>query len=411
MNLDAMFHQFIQQTEELIIQPRMGFSDIEKMREGLSKVKAFPGPSIGTITLDSFTRVGNFQKAENLLREGRHFNGYPIVAHGARKTMALIGEFMSEDFPIQVRHGSPLPLEIFRAILSAGIDATEGGPVSYCLPYGRTPLAKSIRNWEIACKEFSQGFNHIESFGGCMLGQLCPPSILNTITILEALFFRKCGVRSVSISYTQGYNYDQDVGALLALKDLATEYLLDCTWHIVLYTFMGLFPRTREGAKHIIQDSARLARTVGVQRLIVKTADESRQIPTIRNNIEAMHWAYDAQPIQDKLLPGNMGAFQEEIYKESKFLIDLVLNLCPHISDGILSAFANGYLDIPYCLHPDNPGNAKSALSREGIIFWVNKGKIPFPRRLVRCIDDDCISSGNLLKALSFNVKKYDYCN
>jgi methylaspartate mutase epsilon subunit len=407
-----MFHQFIQHTDALIIQPRMGFSDIETMREGLSKVKAFPGPSIGTITLDSFTRVGDFQKAETLLRQGQHFNGYPLVAHGTRKNRALIGEFMSEDFPIQVRHGSSLPLQIFRAIMSADIDATEGGPVSYCLPYGRTPLTASVQNWEAACKEFArqpgQDFNHIESFGGCMLGQLCPPSILNTITILEALFFSECGIRSVSISYAQGYNFYQDVAALLALKDLAAAYLHDCAWHVVLYTFMGMFPKTRQGAKRIIQDSARLARTVGAQRLIIKTADESRQIPTIESNIEAMYWAYNAQPVADALLTGNTESLKDEIYEESRFLIDLVLNLRPRIGDSIQTAFKKGYLDIPYCLHPDNLGTTKSALSKKGIILWVDRGKIPFPRRLARCIDDCGITSENLLKTLSFNVQKYD---
>lgn len=94
-------------------------------------------------------------------------------------------------------------------------DATEGGPVSYCLPYGRTPLAESVRNWTEGVRRFAAlrelGTEpHLETFGGCLLGQLCPPSLLVAVSVLEALFFHRHGVRDVSVSYAQQTHPAQD---------------------------------------------------------------------------------------------------------------------------------------------------------------------------------------------------------
>ena len=77
-----------------------------------------------------------------------------------------------------------------------------------------------------------------------MLGQLCPPGLLVAISVLEGLFFRQHGMRSVSLSYAQQTNPDQDEEAVAALRRLAAECCRDVDWHVVLYTYMGVFPRT-----------------------------------------------------------------------------------------------------------------------------------------------------------------------
>ena len=60
--ISGYFHNFIEnhRNRGLIVQPRMGFSRIEQMREGLKRVKAIPCDTIGTITLDSKTRLNLF---------------------------------------------------------------------------------------------------------------------------------------------------------------------------------------------------------------------------------------------------------------------------------------------------------------------------------------------------------------
>ena len=85
------------------------------------------------------------------------------------------------------------------------------------------PLTEAVPAWRESAEVLSEGQAegkpvHMETFGGCLLGQLCPPSLLVATSLLEALFFRACGVRSISLSYAQQTNAEQDTEALLVLR-------------------------------------------------------------------------------------------------------------------------------------------------------------------------------------------------
>ncbi|MDX6260017.1 MAG: methylaspartate mutase epsilon subunit, partial [Kribbellaceae bacterium] len=263
-----------QQAGRLVVQPRMGVSDATAMRSGLLLTKGAAATTVGTITLDSYTRVGDNLSASAALAAGIDLNGYPIVAHDVGTTRAVLDGVVGTDFPVQVRHGSPLPAAIIRSLAAAGLHATEGGPVSYCLPYSRAPLTESIPNWALSCELLAEvretGVEpHLESFGGCMMGQLCPPGLLVALSVLECMFFRQHGLRSVSLSYAQQTDPDQDAEAILAMRRLAAQWLPDVDWHVVIYTYMGVYPRTPEGASRLLEEAARLAVRTASARLIV----------------------------------------------------------------------------------------------------------------------------------------------
>ena len=119
----------------LAVQPRMGFATLDRMREGLAAVKAGPVGTIGTITVDAYTRVGQEERAERALRSGDPLNGFPITVHGTDEIMAMLAGLSDDTFPVQVRHGSADPRRIFAAAAEVGLHAIEGGPVSYNFPY------------------------------------------------------------------------------------------------------------------------------------------------------------------------------------------------------------------------------------------------------------------------------------
>ncbi|MDZ4679092.1 MAG: hypothetical protein SH848_05105 [Saprospiraceae bacterium] len=413
----SYFHEFVNATKDtLIVQPRMGFSAFSTMREGLERVKNVAAATIGTITLDSFTRTGDFASAQKAIENGSALNGYPIVSYGKSGNERLIGGLIGKDFPIQVRHGCSRPEHIFRAIVEAGIDATEGGPISYCFPYGKVPLQDSIRSWQTCSEMFAAVEDkkyHLESFGGCMMGQLCPPSMLIAITIAEALFFRRFGVQSYSVSLTQGSNIRQDIAALAALHLIGEKYLGSAdNWHVVYYTFMGKFPETMNGARALMRDSVLVAKAGGAKRLIVKTAMEAHQIPTIEDNIEALEQAHQDfhDPAAEEVLRKKDDGVVQAIYEEADFLVDLLLNLNPAIERAIELAFKKGYWDVPFCLHPNNNNAALAKLNEEGFILWANAGKIPFPKHILNLgfSNKKHLTSDELLFMLSFNQFKYD---
>ncbi|MEY9862095.1 methylaspartate mutase epsilon subunit [Catenulispora sp. GAS73] len=410
----------------LVVQPRMGFSDPAVMRLGLQRTKYAAARAVGTITLDSYTRLGEHAAARRALAAGDRLNGYPIVDHRLQDTRAMLDGIVDATFPVQVRHGSARPERIIRAVAAAGLDATEGGPVSYCLPYGRTPLSESIDCWARSCELLADlvpppRLPHVETFGGCLLGQLCPPGLLVALSLLEGLFFTQHGIASVSLSYAQQTDPVQDEHAIRALRRLAAEFLPpEVDLHVVVYTYMGVFPASDRGARRLLEESARLAVRAGAQRLIVKTAAESRRIPTIEENVRALEWAgataaAEAGPVPAPARPVDGDAGRDDpddahaVYDEARAFVEAVLDLDADVGRALLAAFGRGYLDVPYCLHPDNAGRSRSTLDGGGRLRWSAVGAMPVRPARIPGPGRPEMSSDQLLKALRAVADKFDH--
>jgi methylaspartate mutase epsilon subunit len=419
MSAGAGFGAFVaaaQETGHLVVQPRMGMSSPDEMRAGLVAVKRATPATVGTITLDSYTRGNNHAAAYSAVSAGERLNGYPIVAHGPRTTAAVLDGVLSPAFPVQVRHGSPDPRQIFAAMLKVGLSASEGGPVSYCLPYGRRPLRESVDAWGAACDFLAEARSatdgvepHLETFGGCMLGQLCPPSLLIALSVLEALFFRQHGLHSLSLSYAQQTDPDQDLEALAALSRLAGDLLAGLDWHIVVYAYMGVYPKTAQGALLLLGEAAKLAVYGGAARLIVKTRAEAHQIPTVAENIEALEHAgaVARQTVATRSgAPAPSGAVTDtELYDEARLIVEAVLGLHSDVGQALLDAFQTGLLDVPFCLHPDNHGRTRAFIDGTGRLHWSDTGALPIRRSTV---GGSRMSSRALLAALGHVAAKFD---
>ncbi|WP_405150355.1 methylaspartate mutase [Sphaerisporangium sp. NBC_01403] len=406
------FHEFMERarrTGTLVVQPRMGFGTVERMRAGLIATKNADAATVGTVTLDSYTRVGDFAAAERALRAADELNGYPIVTLGPQATSGMLDGVRDSGFPVQVRHGSASPGPIFSALMAAGLDATEGGPISYCLPYSRTPINRSVQAWREAARRFAAlaetgAVPHLESFGGCMLGQLCPPSLLIAISVLEGMFFVQQGIPSVSLSYAQQTHPGQDEEAVRALHDIAADLLPSVAWHVVIYAYMGRYPATHDGALSLLAAAARLAKRSGAARLIVKTASEASRIPSISDNVTALRVAARAGRAAERslLIPATTG-----IEAEARSIIERVLDLHADLGRALTSAFALGYLDVPYCLHPDNAGRTRSYITDDGRLQWAATGALPITNASGRPKVGG-LTSAELLHALSYVRDRYD---
>ncbi|MEU4442431.1 methylaspartate mutase [Actinosynnema sp. NPDC050801] len=402
---------------ELVVQPRMGVGDPAAMRAGLAAVRAAGVRAVGTITLDSFTRVGDHDAVRAALAAGDALNGYPIVAYPPRTTRDVLRGVAGDAFPVQVRHGSARPQDIVVALLDAGLHATEGGPLSYCLPYSRVPVAEAVRAWAESCLLLAElrdrgGRPHLESFGGCMMGQLCPPGLLVAISVLEALFFRRHGLDSVSLSYAQQTHAGQDAEAVLALRTLAAEHLSDVDWHVVLYTYMGVFPRTRRGASALLEQAAELAVRTGAERLIVKTTAEAHRIPTVEENVTALRTASRAAA---RAARGGTNAVPPEdsgVLAEARAIVEAVLDLAPDLGVALVRAVERGYLDVPYCLHPDNAGRTRAVVDRTGRLRWSRTGSLPLAGVVGATAGPGAtgaeITSTELLRSLSHVERTFD---
>lgn len=407
-----MLSKFLKGRSDLYVQPRMGMGLLENMRTGLQAVKTLDVPAIGTITLDSYTRMGQLEEAEKSIQAGLDLNGFPILAYPSSQIRDHLSSLGSEEFLIQVRHGTASPEKIFEQLVKSHLFLTEGGPVSYCLPYSRFPLKEAIASWQRACCILAHypARSHLESFAGCLLGQLCHPSVLVSLGILEALFFQQNGLKDISLSYAQNYSLIQDLAAVSALGKLAGLYLSqEIHWHIVIYTFMGLFPETTRGYEKILKESVQLAILSGAKRIIVKTCEESRQIPTVSSNLAALKKAHEFSRSLPEKVPYDPEE-EERIFSQSRALIECVLNLNQDVGTGLYKAFQKGYLDVPFCLHPDNRRLATCAIDQHGYLQWISSGKLPVTIHSSKSHSSaiPSLTSRNFLEMLSFNRQKFD---
>ena len=386
----------------------MGFGDAVSMRRGLLATKAAKARTAGTITVDSYTRVGDLDRASQALANDSLLNGFPICSYEPTAIASVLEGVFDTPFPVQVRHGSAMPQSIMLAMTRAGLSSTEGGPVSYCLPYGRTPLTKSVSNWKEACEILLRSTAtepHLETFGGCLLGQLCPPELLVAMSLLEALFFVQQGIRSVSLSYAQQTSQEQDYAAIRALTLLAAEFLGPVEWHIVIYTYMGLYPQSEAGAVRLLKNSAELAKMSGAARLIVKSAVEAHRLPTIEDNVDALEVAAEAAAYTT--VSSETPHSDSAIYASAKNLIESTLELHADTGQALLKAFKFGHLDVPYCIHPDNRGSSRSYIDSQGWLRWAHTGMMP-----IRSEDSPgeraVLTSSGLMQALSYMRDQYD---
>ena len=310
---------------------------------------------------------------------------------------------------MQVRHGSADPRRIVAALLGSGLHATEGGPVSYCLPYSRMPLDVAVDNWRQCCETLAAARRpgsepHLETFGGCMMGQMCPPALLIALSVLEGMFFWQHGLRCISFSYAQQTHAGQDEEAVSALRQLISRYVPHARTHIVIYTYMGVYPRTPGGALRLLAESARLAARAGASRLIVKTTAEAHRLPTVAENVTALECAAAAA----RGVPEAAQAAGTGIYQQAKALVDNTIALDDDLGRALVAAFSLGHLDVPYCLHPDNAGRTRGYLDSSGRLQWQRIGALPIGD-LVELPSGQRMTSASLLDALRYVERKFDH--
>ena len=243
-----------------------------------------------------------------------------------------------------------------------------------------------------------------------MMGQLCPPAMLVALSLLEGMFFWQQGLRCISFSYAQQTHFGQDQEAIAALHALIGRYVPGARTHVVLYTYMGKYPRTPGGALRLLGESARLAARAGAGRLIVKTAAEAHRLPTIAENVTALeHAAAAARETQNAREPEAAARQVTDtgICEQAKALVENVLSLDDDIGRALVTAFCRGHLDVPFCLHPDNHGRVRGYLDSDGRLLWERIGSLPIAG-LVDLPSTEQTTSASLLAALRYMERKFD---
>jgi methylaspartate mutase epsilon subunit len=373
-----------ERTGRVALQPRCGYGGHETMRECLTRLEAEAQPDILSLTIDSFTRLGEFDRARRtLMADPERLNGYPLVAHGSERGMELNE---AVEAPLEIRHGSPDARRLFEVAIEAGITSFEGGGIAYNLPYCKdVPLGDSLRAWQEvdrACGDLAgDGVIVDRELFGTLTAVLVPPSISLAVTTLEALAAAAAGVRCLSISYPQGGCAFQDVAALRAIRRLAARYLpAEIEVYPVMHEFMGVFPKDRARADELIFFGALVARLGGATKLITKTNQESSGVPSIEANAEGIRTARLALSDFLDFIAIDEAAVEEEtgwIEREVAEIVEPLLGGGDLLVE-IERAFAEGRLDIPFSASVHARSEVIPKRDRSGAIRYLIPGGLPF---------------------------------
>ncbi len=398
-----------------LAQPRAGVALIDEHITLLKYLEDEGGADLLPSTIDSYTRQNRYEECQvgidESLKAGRSLlNGFPAVNHGVDGCRRVVEAVRN---PIQVRHGTPDARLLSEIITAAGFTSNEGGGISYNIPYAKNvSMEKTIRDWQY-CDRLTgwyeeQGISLNREPFGPLTGTLVPPSISNTVAILEALLAAEQGVKSITVGYGQCGNLIQDVAAIRALEQQTQWYLKqngydDVYVTTVFHQWMGGFPADEAKAFGVISLGAATAAMAGATKVIVKTPHEAIGIPTKEANAEGIKDTI----MTLNMLHGQRMAMSEELRQEIEIIkreTDCMLNHVLKVGNGdfaqgTVEAFKLGIIDVPFAPSKYNAGKMMPARDNQGAVRYLMTGNIPFTKEIID------FNKGKLLERAAFEKR------
>lgn len=382
-----------------LAQPRAGVALIEQHIELLNFLDKEGGADLLPSTIDSYTRQNKYENCERGIEESKKagrslLNGFPGVNHGVKGCRQVVEAI---DLPLQLRHGTPDARLLSEIMLAAGFTSNEGGGISYNVPYAKNvSIERTLLDWQYVDRLVGWYEEHGVSINrepfGPLTGTLVPPSMSNAVGILEGLMAVEQGVKSITLGYGQCGNLIQDVAAIRALEEQATEYFekfgyKDFELTTVFHQWMGGFPEDEAKAFGVISNGASAAALAGATKVIVKTPHEAIGVPTKEANAAGIR----ATKMVLNLLKGQQLSTSPELEKEievikaeTKCILDKVYELGNgDWAVGIVKAFEQGVLDVPFAPSIYNAGKMLPARDNVGKVRYLEVGNVPFTKELI----------------------------
>lgn len=381
----------------MLIQPRSGVPGVGQQIKLFSAFRA-AGARVLSYQVDSMTRNNNYLGADEAIRESRlsgvsTLNGFPVINHGVPGLRRIISEVK---VPLQTRHSTRDPRLLAEISYAGGVTSFEGGAICYNIPYYKDyPLDESIKRWQYVDRLTGLYFERYgirldREFFGTLTATLIPPSIAIVVNILETVLAIQQGVKCVSLGYAEQGNRIQDVAAIRILQQMADETVRnlgykDIQINTVFQQYMAAFPGVPLDAEQLIYHSAVTASLSGATRVIVKTPAEAYKIPALEDNIHGLNLvmmgvegAAGKQLDEDQLTAEGL-----IIRRETHAILDSIIG-CGRgsITEGIVSGFRQGFIDVPFSPSKYNKGEVMTARDVNGAVRFLSLGNLQFDREL-----------------------------
>jgi methylaspartate mutase epsilon subunit len=351
--------------------------------------------------VDSMTRTGRFDVAENKLKEAERtgkvlLNGFPIVAYGVSGSRKLIE---SVDRPVQVS-GPSLDERLVAEIATAGGYTFNhlGGPLVAFWNYTRDVLPEiTIRNYQYIYRLGGYYEERGVPIANCVYGAmpcLTPPCLIDAPEIIEALIAAEQGAKNIQLYSTVQGNLFQDATGIMVIHKLADEYLHKFGYNDVITTvfaaYGGLrYPLDDAQAFALVSHYATVAVLGGAQSNSAQTIDEAKTVPTKEGNaatLRCMKMKINLLKDQKIDILENKAAQVEAdmLEREIRAIADKVIDMGDgDVVIGVTRAVEAGVLDQPFSTNQHVLGKVAGVRDAEGAVRFLNHGNLPFANDIV----------------------------
>ena len=378
----------------------MGKATLDQQIELLKYVQNEGKADVLGTSVDSFSRVGNFEAAEKGIKESEktgksQLNGLPIVNHGVKGIRKIVE---SVDLALSLRYGAPDTRLIDEIGIAGGYTSTAAeGLFDYWQHNSKSDI-ESVLSYHQYVQRLAgyyeeKGVPICLSCQGLYAGGGVPPSLTMSAVLPQLLMMAEQGAKYFRLHVLAQGNLIQDVAGAKTLFKLAQEYFNKFGYKgIKLFMSVSLslvkYPVQPGPAFAVIGYNSLIAKLCGAQVNDVRTAVEAITIPTKEDIVDSFRCAKVATNllrsqrinVDDKALQAEAGMIEAE----TRAIVDKVIE----IGDGdpvvgIIRGVESGVLDNPYASHPAVACRVIGVRDSEGAIRYLNTGNLPFTPEIV----------------------------
>lgn len=297
---------------------------------------------------------------------------------GLRK---LFGEL---DMPVQGKVAGQDPKVQCELLCASGWTSIAGGGISYNVPYeGDVSLEQSLKDWQY-CDRL------VSFYDECCISinretsvppsdMLVPPSISNSVSIMEMLMAAEQGVKDITLAQRQYGSLIQDAAAVLALREQAEEYLLFFGYSDVLLT-----ASMHQLESEFKDDGSMRAAAAAYGVMTAALAGAEKVVLGDQGAAEAknlLNMLYGQRLPLSKELETEIAI----IKAETKCIISRVLEEGDgELAQGIAKSFEKGILDLPSAPSRNCLGELRTGRDRLGAVRYLDSAKVPLSDELKR---------------------------
>ena len=378
-----------------VIFPRAGTGLLEEMIE-LVRSLAKNGVPLMPVTIDSHTRIGQFDKVQRALEEsvktGRNLlNGYPIVNHGVKNTRKLVE---SCDAAFSPRGYGNLGLEIGIASGMTGV-----GPGLF-LGFGSYRKKETLEECIGPNQYITRLMGYYADRGviltadihGLLPCGIFPLSVNIVCLIVEALIAVEQGVKSLMPQIHFEGNMAQDLAWIRVTQRLLREYLDKSDYRNVELSGtcanqIPLFPvpQGMGEAFGYLNYTAMVAALAKVETVFLRTIDEGAGVPTA----EAHALSYKSGNwILEVVRPQNIQMEMKEIEIEERITeleVRAILERLFEMGEGdiimgSIKGIEAGIIDSPFSPSVNLKGKVLGIKDAKGACRYLDMGNLPIPK-------------------------------